>query len=195
MISKKILITGFEPFGGETINPSFEIVKNLQLDYANDPNFIFTQLPVEYDLAQKQLKELIEKNNPRIWLGLGQAGGRDKINLERVALNWKEVDSNAYSISPGVLREGGASAYFNSLDLNNLKQHLNKEGINSDISLSAGGYICNAVYYTWFESSKNSIGLFVHLPYLPEQHIGKPNLDFQIQLKSVKLILNFLMQL
>jgi pyroglutamyl-peptidase len=191
-MKSKILVTGFEAFGGETINPSQEIIKILQSEMADDSRLNFALLPVDYGKAQNQFRELIQQLAPQIWLGLGQAGGREKINLERIAINWKEVDSKTLEITPENLRPGGALAYFNPLDLNSLKNELKKQKIDSEISLSAGGYICNAVYYTWFENSKNSLGLFVHLPYLPEQHRDQPHLKLEVQVQAVRIILDWL---
>ncbi|MFN8846460.1 MAG: hypothetical protein ACK5V3_16270 [Bdellovibrionales bacterium] len=190
-MTSQILVTGFEPFGGETLNPSQEIIKILQAEQNEGLSPHFALLPVQYEEAQDQLKNLIQHIKPRAWLGLGQAGGREKINLERVALNWKEVDSKNLSVSPDYLRVHGAPAYFNSMDLLSLKKTLQMGGIDSEISLSAGAYICNAVYYTWFENSQNSKGLFVHLPYLPEQHKDKPHLNLRTQVQAVRLILNW----
>jgi pyroglutamyl-peptidase len=191
-MKSKILVTGFEPFGGESLNPSQEIIKILQLNGDFDSPFFFALLPVHYEQAQDQLKELIHKVKPQRWLGLGQAGGREKLSLERVALNWKEVDSKNLFVSPEFLRARGIPAYFNSLDLLSLKEKLLSHHIDSEISLSAGAYICNAVYYTWFESSPSAEGLFVHLPYLPEQHTDRPHLDLKTQVQAVQIILDWL---
>lgn len=191
-MSRLTLVTGFQPFGGESLNPSAEILKILSENEKYKELCHFHLLPVDFAQAIAELQKLISSNQFKSWLGIGQAGGRSKVSLERVALNWKEVDSESLPINPEPLIQGAPPALLNSLPLARMKQKLSHAKIPCEISFSAGAYVCNAVYYTWmmgFQESKDNPGLFVHVPYLPEQHQNRPNLDLKTQVQAIEIIL------
>ncbi len=196
-MSDKILVTGFEPFGNQKINPSQILVEYLQLDPKIRSRCDFLLLPVDYDQAAQILTEKLQSEKWKGWIGFGQAGGRDKISLERVALNWKEKDFNQVSgpsMVAAPLVTDASSAFINPMNLAKILAELRKNQIPSEISFSAGTYICNCVYYfankTFQDLNSKAFSLFVHVPYLPEQSQSAPTMPLEKILKAAELIIH-----
>ena len=186
-----ILVTGFEPFGNSAINPSELILQNLSQNREFQNTHEFLLLPVDYEKGPDVLINRLRSKKYDAWLGFGQAGGRSKISLERVAINWKEKDFNQSSVqpafTPGLLDENSPKAFIYEGDLQNLKQSLLDENIPTEISLTAGAYVCNAVYYFAMKERINS--LFVHIPYIPEQNQkGQPTLTLQQEVRAAEIL-------
>lgn len=196
MSSGRILVTGFEPFGGEKINPSQEILKTLAQKKELSEKCDFLLLPVDYTLGPQKLLQAWRQGSYQAWLGLGQAGGRSQISLERLAINWKEVDFNVREgqrIQPEALVPDQTSAIINPLDLAALKQSIIDQKIPCEVSVSAGAYICNAVYFHWLlETAAQVPGLFVHVPFLPQQHHDRPHLELSVMVEAASHVLKFL---
>ena len=172
-MSKKLLITGFEPFGGETINPSWEAVKRLP-DKIGNFQLIKIQIPVEYGRAAQIIAEQAAKRNPHVILCIGQAGGRKGVTPEAVAINLRDTASpdNAGFLQQNVpVIPGGPDAYFATVPVRDMVKAIQAISILASLSLSAGAYVCNDVLYTLlhhFHSTDTKVG-FIHVPYLPEQ--------------------------
>lgn len=177
----KILVTGFEPFNGATVNPSEQIV--YQLAAPEGVTLIKEILPVEFKKSTLKLKELFREHQPNVVLSIGQAGGRAEISVERVAINIDSVkSSNGSKLLPDnagdmpvdePIEAEGASAYFTTLPLWQIIEAVQEKGIPAGISNSAGTYVCNHVMY---ESLYQSVvqypqmkAGFIHVPFLPEQ--------------------------
>lgn len=196
-----ILVTGFEPFQGEKINPTEKLIEELvSLKRSSKEFFEFETmiLPVSFSEAPQALKNRIEQLQPKKVLMLGQAGGSEKIRLERVALNWQEsqfADENGLKPQTGKINDKGNDAYFSSLDLPQLKMKLEAVHAPVEISFSAGSFVCNRIYYEFFRCTDKKLpGLFVHWPFLAEQVESKPRLPFlswEMQRRSFIEILNF----
>ena len=173
---KKILVTGFEAFHGESINPSQKIIENLK----PCENLKTLLLPVHFERAFELLKNtFLTEQNVEVLLMLGQAMSRDSVQLERVALNWVKMhpnDQNSNLIQNGRIDLTGPDAYLNPWIQDEWLLELNQIG-PSKISLSAGDYVCNYIYYQSIHIlTQNKIPtLFVHLPGLPEQFISHQN--------------------
>lgn len=171
----KILLTGFEPFQGEKINPSQKL---LDL-FCDDLNIKTLSLPVSYERSWVKIeKELIEGKYQRV-LMMGQDGGESKINLERVATNWidsETADEDGVKIIETRI-SNGPEAFLSDLPLRDWFHQLQGKNHPVAISNSAGAYVCNALYYRVSEWQQNNQpgaqALFVHVPYLPEQTFGK----------------------
>jgi pyroglutamyl-peptidase len=172
----KVLLTGFEPFGNATSNPSGEIVKQISGD-----NIITAILPVAYRQSAERLLSLIEQHNPDVVICLGQAEGRTVITPERVAIN---LDDARLADNEGVLRndmkilEDGPAAYFSTLPINEIVAAIKAEGIPVAVSLSAGAFLCNHVFYVAqnkFAGSSIRSG-FVHVPLMDSQAAEFPGL-------------------
>jgi pyroglutamyl-peptidase len=172
----KVLLTGFEPFGTATSNPSGEIVKQISGD-----NIVTAILPVAYTQSAERLLELIAEHNPDVVICLGQAEGRTQITPEKVAIN---LDDARLADNDGVLRndvkiiESGPDAYFSTLPINEIVEAIKARGVPAAVSLSAGAFLCNHVFYVAqnkFAGTKVRSG-FVHLPLMDSQAAEFPGL-------------------
>lgn len=172
---KKILITGFEPFGKESINPSGELALSFQNEYDT------LVLPVSYKRAFEEIKPRLEVGGYDFILMLGQAGGRKWIDLERVAINLEDAlnsdEDGDLRVQTKISLEG-PDAFLNPLPLRDIAQALQSKKAPVQISFSAGAFVCNSLYYQVFEwikkNDRKSHALFVHVPYIEEQVQGKP---------------------
>lgn len=173
----KILITGFEPFGGETINPSWEAAAGLP-EQIGKALLIKAQLPVSFIGAGEKLAALYAAEKPKIILCIGQAGGRSAISIERTAINLMDSetpDNTGFCPREQRIVEGGPDGLFAQLPVRALKEKLCGAGIPAEVSLSAGTYVCNALMYRMLTLLKEGEqGGFIHLPFLPEQAAAKP---------------------
>lgn len=205
----KILITGFEPFGGDEINPTEKIVDALKDEKIENVEIFTKVLPVVFKKTDEILVGLLNEIKPEISLHLGLAAGRSGISLERVALNLMDAripDNEGYQPQDMPIREKGANAYFSKLPIKEIVNDLRKEGIPSVISNTAGLYVCNEVMYiSLYHSEKFGFPKktgFIHVPYLPEQVVEKfsytgqnvPSISFDLQLKAVKLAIKETLQ-
>ena len=166
---KKLLITGFEPFGGEEINPSWEAVKLLPSEI-NGYSLTKLLLPVVFGRAAQTVIEAADEIDPDVILCIGQAGGRSNITPELVAINLRNAsipDNDGYQPKDGAILENGQTAYFSSLPVRKMSEAIASCGIPSTVSYSAGAYVCNDVLYTLlshFDGGKTRVG-FIHIPY------------------------------
>ena len=200
---KKILITGFEPFGGESLNPSQILLEKLQQDSAFLAQADFVLLPVSFANAKPKLQEILLHNSyDRVFL-LGQAGGRETVCLEQVALNWMGGvrDEAGFLPEDGAIEPLAPAAYISDLPLRALANKLKGEGFPVSVSLTAGAFLCNFVYFTACQilekQGRGARALFVHVPYLPEQVRAKPekaSLDLELMHSSVYEILKLLVK-
>jgi pyroglutamyl-peptidase len=189
----KILLTGFEPFGTASSNPSGEIVKQISGD-----NIVTAILPVAYAGSAERLLGLIEQNNPDVVICLGQAEGRTQITPEKIAIN---LDDARLADNEGVLRndvkilENGPDVYFTTLPINKLVEAIKAKGIPTAVSLSAGAFLCNHVFYVAqnkFAGTKVRSG-FVHVPLMDSQAYefpGMPTMPLDQMVTAVRVIID-----
>lgn len=196
---KKVLITGFEPFGGELINPSFEAIKNINRS-ALDCELFILEVPTEFYNSSKIVIESMHKIEPDIVILVGQAGGRKEISIERVAIN---IDDSNMPDNLGIkpidnpISIFGESTYFSSLPIKKIVSELKKNFIPAAVSNSAGTYVCNHLMYSVLHELKDRdlhqvLAGFIHVPYIPEQTINKQNLfslDLDIITKALEIII------
>lgn len=170
---KKLLITGFDPFGGETVNPSWEAVRLLPEEIGA---FRLTklQIPTVFGRAAETVLAAAEKLQPDVILCIGQAGGRSGVTLEVVGINLREarLPDNAGK-QPGDVPvvENGPAAYFATVPVRAMVKAVNDAGISAALSYSAGTFVCNDVLYFLlhhYHGTGTKVG-FVHVPFLPEQ--------------------------
>lgn len=170
----KILITGFEPFGGETLNPSWEVAKQLDGIKVLGAEVVAVQLPCVFATSLKCLSQALEKHQPRMVLSLGQADGRSDFSIERVAINVCDAripdNAGAQPIDEPVV-EGGPAAYFSSLPIKKMAAALKAQGFPAAISQTAGTFVCNQVFYGLQHAlaGKEVVGGFIHVPLTPMQ--------------------------
>ena len=190
---KKLLITGFESFGGENINPSWKAVERLSREIGE---YSLTKLclPVVFGLASKKVIELSAEIDPDVILCVGQAGGRSAITPELVGINLRNgsiPDNDGYKPVDEPIIPNGADAYFSSIPVRKISESISKEGIPSAVSYSAGTYVCNDVLYTLlahFKNTKTRIG-FIHVPYSEEQN-RSPSMKLDDIIKGLSIASN-----
>ncbi|PSW21496.1 pyroglutamyl-peptidase I [Photobacterium sanctipauli] len=182
-MAKKVLVTGFEAFGGESINPTERILQQLLSEewltkFEAVGISLYTQLlPVVRYESLKICKQKIEAVNPDIVLMLGQAAGRDKISFEKVAINHDDFripDNNGNQPIDEPIIDGGQEAFFSALPLKAMTKALNQADIPAEISYTAGTFVCNHLFYgishyLATEHPGSARCDFVHVPLLPQQ--------------------------
>lgn len=183
-VEKKLLITGFDPFGGETVNPSWEAVKRLP-DRISAFSITKLQIPTQFGLAAQTVLEKAKELAPDVIICVGQAGGRDSITPEVVAINLREasIADNAGVLAQNVpIAPDGAAAYFATLPIRQMVSAVKDAGIPCKLSYSAGAFVCNDTLYTLlahYAHTSTQVG-FIHVPFLPEQaKEGVPSLPLE----------------
>ena len=181
-----VLLTGFDPFGGAAVNPSWLAVQALQGRRIAGHRVVVAQLPTVFGAAMTQLNALLRKHRPALVICVGQAGGRAALSLERVAINLDDAriadNAAARPIDTPVV-PGGPTAYFTSLPVKAMLVALQRKGIAAEVSQTAGTFVCNHVFYGLMHALATRRGLrhtrggFVHVPWLPEQ--GAPSMALQ----------------
>lgn len=195
----RVLLTAFDPFGKEKINPALEVCKKVKIDHENVELFKL-EIPTVFNKSVKKVVGKIEEIKPDLIFLLGQAGGRSKVSLERIAIN---IDNASIKDNEGNMpknlkqRENGPDGIFSSLDIEDLVFELKKEGIPAEISNSAGTFVCNHLMYgtlLYIKENKLDIkGGFIHLPFLPEQVLDKGNLPYmplEMMIRAIEIIIN-----
>lgn len=175
----KILVTGFDPFGGESVNPAYEAVKRLD-DKVAGAEIVKVEIPTVFNKSIKRLDEAIERENPDIVICVGQAGGRYDITVERVAININDApieDNEGNMPIDEPIFEDGKPAYFSQLPIKAMVQKIREGNIPANISNTAGTYVCNHImyglHYLIDKKYPNIKGGFIHVPFLPEQVVDK----------------------
>jgi len=170
-MSPILILTGFEPFRGERINPSWEVARLLDGEVIGGLQIKSVRVPVGCAKAARRINGAIVRYRPRAVLGLGEAGGRPAISLERIAINLAdERGALMRSGDPGLtpVIRGGPDAYFSRLPLRAIVRELDRKEIPASVSLSAGAYACNALMYAALHYLRRKPGVpvgFIHLPY------------------------------
>jgi len=201
----RILVTGFEPFGGQSLNPSWEVARalhGLQLPGLQGAQVVAVQLPCVFAQALPALQQALMQHTPDIVLALGQAEGRCDLSVERIAINVMDAripdNAGAQPIDVPVI-VGGPASYFSTLPIKSLVAGLRASGFPASVSQTAGTFVCNQVFYA-LQHTLAGQGVhsgFVHLPLLPEQaaHWPGPSLPswpVGLQLAAVKQALDLL---
>ena len=195
---RTVLLTGFAPFGGETVNPSWQAVRALDGRLVEGHRIIAVELPCEFDASLPALWHALRRTEPRVAIAVGLAGGREGISLERVAINLIDAripdNAGAQPIDIPVLR-GGAAAFFSTLPLKASLLALHEAGIPAHVSQSAGTYVCNQVFYALLHAlrrRRNTRAGFVHVPWLPEQAAahGQPGMPLGQVTRALEVIVH-----
>ncbi len=191
--TRKVLLTGFEPFGGESINPSGEIVRLLHGTVIGGHRVTGALLPCVFGAAISELKNQIRATKPALVICIGQAGGRAGITPERVAIN---VDDARIADNAGrrpvdrPVARGGPAAYWSTLPIKAIVQQLRHRGIPAVVSQTAGTFVCNHVFYGLMHElrgRKKIRGGFIHVPFLPEQTKEMPSLPLEAMIQGIKV--------
>ena len=178
---KKLLITGFEPFGGQTVNPSWEAVAQLP-DIIGQWKLHKLRIPVEYGEAARLTLEKAREMGAEAVISVGQAGGRSAVTPEVIGIDLRAatIPDNAGRLCKGEpIEEGGPDGIFSTLPVREMAAAIGEKGIPAKLSYSAGAYVCNDVLYTLlrhFEGTAVRAG-FIHVPFIPGQ--GEPNMALE----------------
>src|SRR3954454_22248249 len=174
----KALVTGFEPFGGESVNPALDAVQRLPLRLGAQ-DIVSATLPCVFGRALDALEAAIVAADPDIVLGVGLAGGRAALSLERVAINVDDAripDNDGQQPIDRPIVAGGPAAYFTGLPVKRAVAALREAGLPAIVSNTAGTFVCNHIFYGLMHlvaSRRLPVrGGFLHVPYLPEQAAG-----------------------
>jgi pyroglutamyl-peptidase len=180
----KVLITGFDPFGGEKINPAYEAVKRLP-DEIENSEIIKIEIPTVFKKSYQKLEENIKIHNPDIVICIGQAGGRFEITPERVAINIDDArikDNEGNQPIDQKIFEDGDPAYFSTLPIKAMVKEIKLQNIPASISNTAGTFVCNHIMYSLLYLINKKYpkikGGFIHVPFINEQVIDKRNTPY-----------------
>ena len=197
MTQPTILLTAFEPFGGDAVNPSLLIARQLDGETIAGARVEAVQLPCVFHRALTALEEALERTRPALAVALGLAAGREGLSIERVAIN---VDDARISDNAGAqpvdepIAAAGPAAWFSTLPIKAIATALNQAGVPASVSQTAGTFVCNHVFYG-LQQRLAGTGVrsgFIHVPLLPEQaerYPGKPVLALDEQVRGVRLAL------
>ena len=191
---KKLLITGFDPFGGAEINPAWEAVKGLP-DRIGEYELCKLEIPTVFGQAAAAVLERAEEIKPDVILCIGQAGGRAAVTPERIAVNIRDarIPDNAGNQPRGAFcGEDGPAAYFSTVPVMAMADSICASGIPGTVSNSAGAFVCNDTLYLLlhhYTGTGTRVG-FIHVPYLPEQ--GTPNLPLEQTIRGLEAAISAL---
>ena len=200
-----ILLTGFDPFGGESINPSWEAVRMLHERRIGGYRVVARLLPTAFEASRRELERAVREVEPAILLGVGQAGGRSRLSLERVAINVQDAriaDNRGDQPIDEPVVAGGPAAYFSTLPLERMLAALLADGVPAYVSTTAGTYLCNQTFYTT-RHLLQSRGVatpagFVHLPLSPSMvasaGLDQPSMDLPLMIRAVETALRVVAQ-
>jgi pyroglutamyl-peptidase len=192
-----ILLTGFAPFGGEAVNPSWDAVARLDGEILDGHRIVARCLPVEFGAALDALHAAMQETSPDLVLSVGQAGGRAQLSLERIAINVDDAripdNAGAAPIDAPIVADGPA-AYFATLPIKAMLAALREAGIPVEVSQTAGTYVCNHVFYGLMHALRDTPvrGGFLHIPYAPEQAArtpGAPSLPVDTVVAALRIAL------
>lgn len=199
LTKQPILLIGFEPFGGDALNPSQEIVRALDGETVGAHRIVGAVLPVAFAKAPPLLDALVERHRPVLALALGLAGGRGELSFERVAVNLVDAriaDNDGVQPIDVPVIDHAPPACFSTLPLKAIVADLRARGIPAALSLSAGTFVCNQVFFALAHRlaarhPQTRCG-FLHVPWLPEQaarHPGQPSMALATMVEGVRAAL------
>jgi len=191
----KILLTGFEPFGNSSLNPSGEIVKAIEAD-----NIIGAVLPVVFGQSSEMLKDLIDLHKPDAVVCLGQGEGRHAITPERIAVNLDDarIADNAGNMpTDQLIVDSGPAAYFSTLPVKEMVNAMKSAGVPAAVSMSAGTFVCNHLFYALQHHLVGSTvrSGFIHVPLMDQQRFefsGLPSMPLAQMVAGVQACLKLL---
>jgi pyroglutamyl-peptidase len=198
MAQQPVLLTGFEPFGGDTVNPSWLVAQALHgARLATGVRAHALQLPCVFGQSMQVLQAAIQRQRPQLVLCLGLAGGRAEMSVERVAINLDDAriadNAGASPIDQPVVA-GAPAAYFSSLPVKAMVHAMQQGGVPAALSHSAGTFVCNHVFFGLMHLLRRRRvvrGGFMHVPLLPAQAVlqGQQGLELDMQVHAVRLAL------
>lgn len=193
----RILITGFDPFGGETVNPSFEAVRRMP-DTVAGAEIVKLEIPTSFSRSISAVENAIRSYQPDAVISVGQAGGRPCVTVERVAINLADAripDNDGVQPVDEPLQADGPAAYFATIPVKAVVRQIRSHGISCELSCTAGSYVCNCVMYHVLHLAATQYPKlragFIHVPYSDEQVRGKPDGTPSISLQDMTKALEY----
>ena len=193
---KTILIAAFTPFGGETVNPALLAAERIEKEGVGSARVTMVTLSVVKDQCWDELRSAIEAARPDAVIVIGQAGGRTAITPERVAINVNDFripDNGGNQPTGEPVIPGGPAAYWSTLPIKAIEKAMREAGVPAEISNTAGTFVCNHIFYHLMAYAETHPEIqnagFIHVPYLPEQAVGKPgapSMDLGTMVKGLK---------
>jgi pyroglutamyl-peptidase len=197
MTMRNVLVTGFEPFGGEAVNPSALVAQRLDGRLVAGGRVVGVILPCVFGESLVALGRAMRGAKPGLVICVGQAGGRKEIGVERVAINVEDanIPDNAgkQPVERAVVR-GGRAAYWSTLPVKAVVAALREAHLPAEVSNSAGTFVCNHVFYGLMRALARKRGVrggFIHIPYLPEQVVanGAPSLPLDMMVRGLEIVI------
>ena len=192
----KVLLTGFDPFGGEAVNPALEVVRQLDGAVIANAAVVTREIPTVRGKAIEALVRAIQEVQPTVVIAVGQAGGRMDITPERVAINvddFRIPDNEGNQVVDEEIAAEGPAAYWSTLPIKKIVAVLREEGIPASVSNTAGTFVCNHVFYglMHYLQQEGNIrrGGFIHVPYLPAQAAkltGQPSMALEVLVRGLR---------
>jgi pyroglutamyl-peptidase len=173
-----ILLTGFAPFAGAAVNPSWLAVNTVARNWTSPDQLQIAVLPVEFGAAAVRMDQLIDEYKPDTVVAVGLAAGRDNITPERVAINVDDAripDNAGFAPTDQPIIDNGPAAYFSTLPIKAAVDAVQASGIRAQVSQSAGTFVCNHVFYRLMRTAQSRGGMragFVHVP-LATEFVGR----------------------
>ena len=193
---KRVLVTGFDPFGGETVNPALEAVKELTGVVTEKYEIHVREIPTVFFKSLDYLEKAMAETKPDIVICVGQAGGRSDITVERVAINVDDAripDNEGNQPLGTAIVEGGPVGYWSTLPIKAMVKEMNDKGIPASVSQTAGTFVCNHLFYGLMHQLASLddpiTGGFIHIPFLPEQAVkypGQPSMALETIVNGLK---------
>ena len=187
----KLLVTGFDPFGGESVNPAWEAVSLLP-DRIGEYDIHKLQIPTVFSLAAGEVLQAADSLHPDVIICVGQAGGRSAITPERIAVNIRDAkipDNMGYQPVGEFVNDRGPAAYFSTVNVAAMAQAIRAAGITGQVSNSAGAFVCNDTLYNLlhcYHETAVRVG-FIHVPYLPQQaKVGVPCMELEMIVRGLE---------
>jgi pyroglutamyl-peptidase len=191
-VKGRILVTGFEPFGGDYVNPSGDVLSMLEGMEISGYKVMTALLPVEWGTVKDRLEALIREVQPAVSLSLGLAAGRPEISVEKVAINYTSESKDNAGVVPAdrTIIEGAPDGYFTTLPAEKIVEEVRAEGIPARLSLSAGAYLCNYAFFCASHLTKQAGGEtrvgFIHIPATPEMVAKRKNSVPSMEINRIK---------
>lgn len=196
-MEKKILVTGFDPFGGEPVNPAFEALKYLEGKILAGHPVVTQEVPTVRFGAIDALKAAVARVNPALIIAVGQAGGRMEITPERVAINvddFRIPDNGGNQPVDEPVVQGAPTAYFTRLPVKAMVAAMKEAGIPASVSNTAGTFVCNHIFYGLMhllaEEGNVRRGGFIHIPYMTAQAArlgGQPSMSIETIVRGLEI--------
>lgn len=188
-----MLLTGFDAFGGASVNPSWLAVQALDGEECNGHKLVAAQLPTTFEGSPQVLADLLKLHRPVLVICVGQAGGRSALSIERIAININDAriadNAGERPIDTPVV-PGGPAAYFSTLPIKAMLRALEQAGVAAEVSQTAGTFVCNHVFYGLMHAlatqpgAKRTRGGFIHVPYVLDQ--GTPNMPLADMVQGLR---------